>query len=92
MGVDSTATDAAVPNSVVRMASVGKEAKDLFRGVLEDVLVLIVLSVDLEEAKERMEVEDFRRRWGYSGEASRNNNNNSCAGGGSYNAGKKKQM
>ena len=90
--VDSTAMDAAVLNLVDRMAEVGKEVEDSYRGVLEDVLFIIMLSVDLEEVGERMELGGGAGGGGgYSGGASGNNDNGSCGGGGgSYNAGKKK--
>ena len=62
--MDSTAMDAAVLNLVVPMATVEKEEENLCRGVLEDVLVLIMLSVDLEEVEELMATEEVQEEEG----------------------------
>ena len=54
--------DAAVFDLVVSVATAEKEEEDLFSGVLEVGISTINLSVALEEAKERMDVEEVQRK------------------------------
>ena len=56
--------DAVVLDLVVSLATAEKEEEDLFRGVLEVGLSTIMLSVDLEEAEERMDVEEVQEEVG----------------------------